>query len=225
MNRTAHESIEEVHRRRLEALELEGGKAEAQALEACLSRLREDRLKPEAYTAAAKCHRRLGQFKQAIEVLQQGIVHCEPSLHLYYQYIKRLEECNRTEEAIEAAGEAGRAFPHDVFINLQEALLLPLLYDTEEEVERYRRRYEEGLRRLSRELLLETKDARKRALAGFGRYANTLLGCQGRNDRDAQVQYGELLQRIMAANFPQWMGTLQMPPIPDDGTLRVGYVS
>lgn len=225
MKRVAHESIEEVHWRRLEAWELESRKAEAQELEACLTTLREDPRNPAAYTAAAKCHRQLGQFEQAIAVLQQGIAQCEPSVRLYGQYIKRLEECNRTEEAIGAAREAIRFFPDNFFMKLQEALLLPLLYDTEEEVERYRRRYEEGLCRLSRELSLETNDARKHTLAGTGRYVNVLLGYQGRNDRDAQVRYGELLHRIMAANFPQWTGTLQMPAIPRDGTIRVGYVS
>src|SRR5437879_4023580 len=71
MKPIAHETMEEVHRRRLEALELDSGKAEAEALEASLTALREDRLNPEAYIAAAKCHRKLGQFEQAIAVLQQ----------------------------------------------------------------------------------------------------------------------------------------------------------
>ncbi len=217
--------MEEIHRRRSEAFELERRKAESQTLEACLATLRNENPMPEAFIAAARCYRQLGQIEQAIAVLQEGIAVCEPSVQLYYQYIKRLADCNRTKEAIEVAQAAIRFFPDDFFLKLREALMLPLLYHTDEEVVSYRRKYEEGLSRLSRELSLDTVDARKKALAGIGRHANGLLGCQGFNDRDAQVRYGELLHRIMAANFPHWTRALQMPPIPGDGIIRVGYVS
>ena len=72
-------------------------------LDRCRSVVREDERNPEAYIALAKCHWRLRQSEEAIAVLRQGLDQCAPSTRLHEKYIKRLEMCNRTEEAIDAA--------------------------------------------------------------------------------------------------------------------------
>jgi predicted O-linked N-acetylglucosamine transferase (SPINDLY family) len=57
------------------------------------------------------------------------------------------------------------------------------------------------------------------------RYLNFYLGYQGRNDRDLQEQYGRYVHRIVAANYPEWVKPLDMPPVPSGGRIRVGYIS
>jgi protein O-GlcNAc transferase len=131
------------------------GRALARALEA----LQENPRDPNAYLQAARYHQALGQHEDATAVLKEGVARCVPSLDLYGDHIRSIEKCNRTREAI-AAAEATRVFPDDVFVKLKEALLLPMLYDTSEEVEFYRRRYTEGLRRLCAELPLDSPQAR-----------------------------------------------------------------
>ncbi len=110
-------------------------------------------------------------------------------------------------------------------MKLKEASLLPILYESTAEIDRCRRRFTEGLRGLSGELRLDTPDEKRSALSAIRNHANVQLGYQGRNDRDLQIQYGELVHRIMAANYPQWTVPVPMPPVPHDGALRVGYIS
>ena len=194
-------------------------------LDRCRSAVREDDRNPEAYIALAKCHWRLRQSEEAIAVLRQGLDQCAPSTRLHEKYIKRLEVCNRTEEAIDAAQDAIRMFPDDVLLKLREATLLPALYDTPSQLEHYRNRFGERLGRLSEELRLDAPAARQNALTAIGKDVFKYLGFQGRNDRELQVLYGGLVHRIMAANYPSWVQPLAMPPRAQDEKIRVAFVS
>ncbi len=67
---------------------------------------------------------------------------------------------------------------------------------------------------MSRELRLDTTEEKHRALFAVGSHVNVQLGYQARNDRDLQKRYGDFVHRIMAANFPQWVKPIAMPPAP-----------
>jgi predicted O-linked N-acetylglucosamine transferase (SPINDLY family) len=137
--------------------------------------------------------------------------------------INLLEECNQTQQAIVAAQEALRLFPKNLWFRLKEALLLPALYSTEEEIRTYRQRFTEGLARLVAEIVLDSPDSRTEALSAIAGHVNIGLGFQVQNDRDLQSRYGELVCRIMAANYPEFTQPLPMPS--RGGNLRIGYVS
>jgi protein O-GlcNAc transferase len=178
---------------------------------------------PHAYIAAARNCKQSGRLYEALDILSQGISRCDPSPPLYEYYIERLEKCNRTEEAIAAAREAALLFPHEVIFRVREALLLPVFYNTAEQVDRYRARFTEGLHRIIREISLDTPLDRQRALTAIGKNVNKYLPYQGHNDRDLHALYGNWVHRIMAANYPQWPPALPMPPI--EGKIRIGYLS
>ena len=178
----------------------------------------------QAWARAAEILRKLKRHEEAISIVKEGIAHTS-SLRLYHRYVSLLEECNRTEEAVAAAIKARALFPEDLLMRLKEALILPVLYDSPSEVERYRRRFTSGLARLCGEIDLDTPEHRRDALNALGGHTNFYLGYQGSNDRDLQVQYGELAHRIMAANYPQWAQPLAMPPVRDGELMRIGYVS
>jgi protein O-GlcNAc transferase len=218
-------SLQEIYGRQAEALNRATRQAWELSLAHCRDTLAKNRRDPDAYIATARCHKKLGEHETAMAVLQEGRKSCSPTLHLYQCIVRLLEECNRTQEAISAAHEAAVSFPDDVSMKLKEALLLPILYDTPDEVDHYRLRFEEGLQKVRREIPLDTPDAMKRAVSAIGTHSNVFLGYQGRNDRDLQVQYGELIHRIMAASYPDCVESVPMPETPDNGALRVGYIS
>jgi tetratricopeptide (TPR) repeat protein len=118
--------MEDVHRRRLEAAELGDLEEGARRLSAYLAAVREHHQDPEAYINLARFYRQLRRLEEALVWLKQGVARCAPSPRLYNQYIKRLEECNRTEEAIEAARMALWAFPDNFLLALREATILPV---------------------------------------------------------------------------------------------------
>jgi predicted O-linked N-acetylglucosamine transferase (SPINDLY family) len=180
---------------------------------------------PNGYIAAAQACKQLGRLRETLEILSQGVSLCAPSAPLYEYYIERLEKCNRTEEAIATARQAMILFPDELIFRLREALLLPILYDSQHQLDQYRQRYTEGLNKITREIPLSTATDWQRALVAIGKNANKYLGYQGHNDRKLQEQYGGWVHQIMAANFPLFAQSPPMPPLGARGQLRIGYVS
>ena len=189
--------------------------------------LQKDSRSAKAYIEVARCHAKLRQHGEVREILEQGFSRVPPenSYELHLWHIHWLDECNRTRDAIAAARQASELFPEKFALKVIEALSLPVIYDSAEEIDEYRARFTQGMRRLSQELSLETPEARKNALAAIARHSNFRLGYQAQNDRDLQVEYGRLHHRIMAANFPEWTKPISMPEILPGEKLRVGYVS
>jgi protein O-GlcNAc transferase len=219
------QSMPEIYRQQAEAVERENRTEWTRRLTEVSETLRENDRDPEAYIEIAWCHRKLGEHAKAIAVLQEGLSKCGLADSLCKSYVNLLEECNRTGEAIDFARQASLARPDNFLMKLKEALLLPVVYDTAEEVDFYRRRFAKGLERVRGELKLDTTEARRRAVSALRSHSNVLLGYQGRNDRELQVQYGDLVHQIMAASYPHWMQLAAMPPLPPGERLRVGYVS
>ena len=183
---------------------------------------------PTAYLHLAACYKDLNRYSELLSVLKEGVAQCSPSLKLYSAYIDGLRHCNRREEAVRIAHQGLLALPGEgdrAVMSIMQRLTLPLLYDTPEEAARYRWQFQAGLDAFSRETTLDTPAGRSAALQALGSMATYDLACQGLNDRELLHQYGHLLQRVMAASFPQWAGPAGMPPVRPDGKLRVGYVS
>jgi predicted O-linked N-acetylglucosamine transferase (SPINDLY family) len=167
-------------------------------------------------------HRRLGEYEEAAILLRRRVSE-SASRPIVEALVAVLERSNRTEEAIAEADRGLKLFPQDTRLRFARELLLPIVYDTETDIERYRRRFSEGLERLCRELPLDGENDKREALRALSSHRNVRLPYQNRNDRELQTRYGRLAQRIMAANRPQWTPSVSMPPV--DGCLRVGYLS
>jgi predicted O-linked N-acetylglucosamine transferase (SPINDLY family) len=219
------EPLPELFRRGMEASQQKNREHWKQALAKSLAALNGNPTAAATYLKIAYCHRKLTDFQAAIEILADGIRHCEFDLRLQVAYIQMLAQCNRTHEAISASRDALAHAPGEFVLKLKEAALLPMLYASREEVDAYRLRLAVGLSRLGGELKLNTLEEKRGALSAIAGHVNVQLGYQGRNDRELQIQYGEMLHRIMAASYPQWTIPVSMPPVESKGALRVGYVS
>lgn len=206
-----------------EAAEAGAWEARLAALNKAVDALRNLDRDRDAYLDAARCYEGLRDYESALKTLRRGVERCPPSARLYRRYIARLYQANRISEAIESAWEAILKFPSDFSFRLQHATLLPILYADSDEMERYRRRFAEGLREIAEDLRLDTAEARRSALQGLDRHHILTLAYQGQDDREVQTLYSEMVHRIAAANYPQWVQPMPMPP--DNGRLRVGYVS
>jgi protein O-GlcNAc transferase len=221
----SRQSVSEIFQRDLEATKRLSLQVRDGAVAKWRQALKTSRPDPITCLEAARCQRKLGEYRECIAILEQGLQYCAPSVPLYRWYINALQECNLTREAIASAQSAALLFPDNLSVKMVEALALPVLYDSEEELEHYRHRFTEGLHRLNDEVRLDTPESRHRALSAVGNHANTLLAYQGRNDRELQEGYGNFIHRIMAANYPKWARHLRMPTASTEGKLRVGYVS
>ncbi|MEO5337516.1 MAG: tetratricopeptide repeat protein [Magnetospirillum sp. WYHS-4] len=159
----------------------------------------------------------------AIPLLEEAASRDPASADVAYNLGAGLAEEGRTGEADRAFGRAVVLRPAFVKARWAKALALPILYDSEDEIEDWRCRYAAGLAELDQGLRLDSPSEIAEALEAIRERTNFALPYQGRNDRQLQMQYGALVHRIAAAAFPRHAEPLA--PRSRNGRLKVGFVS
>jgi len=178
----------------------------------------------ELYLKLGKCYEKLLQYQNAAEIYQAG-VKLYPTYNLYLKLILALNLAGNTQKAIEFATEAVGLFPSDMYLIFQKYLTLPYIYENAAEIDFYRQRFTAGLEKLSQTINLETPEAQKNALKAIGEHTNFSLAYQAKNDLKLQQKYGLIVQRIMAANYPQWREQKLSFSPQQNGKIRLGYIS
>lgn len=146
---------------------------------------------------------------------------CECLNNLVYA----LHDSGRTQSAIELAEKSSHLLVDDLTLKLKSSLLLPIIYESEAEIDFYRNRFAQALKEFIEQTSLDTPEARKSALIAIGEYTNFYLQYQGKNDLEFQKQYGQFVHQVMAANYPDWIKPLPMPPLCEGEKIRIGYLS
>lgn len=177
------------------------------------------------YIALADCYQSLNQYEETIKTYQEGIQLYPQASELYFFLALALRNFGRTQEAIAVATEASQLLPDTLALKLEKQYILPIIYESEEEIDFYRRRFFQGLENLIQQTPLDTPEARKSALIGVGSGTNFYLQYQGKNDLELQKQYGQFVHQVMVANYPQWAKPLPIPCLREGEKIRVGYVS
>jgi predicted O-linked N-acetylglucosamine transferase (SPINDLY family) len=173
----------------------------------------------------AECYRQLNLLDECFATLREGIQYHPNNGNLHFTLITNLRRAGCIQEAIDSANTASKCLPDDYTFTLLKHLIVPSFYNNPEEINFCRQGYIKGLQNLIKETSLTTLEARKSALAGIGRLTNFYLSYQAQNDIEFQRQYGNLLHEIMAANYPQWVGSLFMPALKFGDKIRIGYIS
>jgi protein O-GlcNAc transferase len=177
----------------------------------------------EIYSELSECFRQLRQHQAAIETLKIGIKIHPNSGKLHFYLITELLQQGKTEAAITQAEIASDTLPDDYTFQLMKHLIVPMIYPSYESIVYYRQRFKDELQALIQETILDSPERQKNALLGTSRWTNFYLAYQAHNVVESQCVYGNLIHQIMAANYPEWIKPLSMPPIQDK--IRVGYVS
>jgi protein O-GlcNAc transferase len=177
------------------------------------------------YLNLANCYERLEEYAAAIQVCQEAIDLYPAAASLYRNLVSALLASGRTSEAIATATQASSLFPEDSFFNPGQYLILPVIYQSVEEISFYRDRFETGIKQLIQQISLKTDEGKQKALTIIGQHTNFFLAYQGYNDLEIQKQYGEFVGKVMAANYPQWTKPLPLPPLSKTGKIRIGYIS
>lgn len=177
------------------------------------------------YKYVGECHQKLEQPAEALQVYEQGLAVYPQAKELYVDLIALLQNSGQTEKAIAVAERGLQHLPNDIQLQRSQQLMLPILYNSEAEIEVWRQRFSQGLERLIQQTQLDTPEARQTALLGMGYQTNFYLQYQGQEDRDLQVKYGQLIHQIVTANYPQWSNPIPMLEVGGDRKIRVGYVS
>jgi predicted O-linked N-acetylglucosamine transferase (SPINDLY family) len=178
----------------------------------------------EFYIGLAYCYISLNRPEEAIKVYRESLLLYPTEVKLYKRLVLVLQATGYNEEAQEVASEASLLLPDDLSLKLAKEMTLPVLYETQEEIDLYRRQFYQRLESLIQQTPLDTTEAINNALKGIGSHDNFYLQYQGYNDRELQTKYGQFVHRIMAAKYPQWVEPLPMPPLGQNGKIRIGYL-
>lgn len=177
------------------------------------------------YRCLGDCYQKLGQLKLAIQTYRAAIEHCPEVKDFYQSLISLLRQTGQTQAVIQVAAIASEKFPDTILFQRDRWLTLPVLYQFPDEVLKYRQHFEAGLKNLAGSICLNTPEAQQQALKALGYQTNFYLHYQGQNDRELQYQYGQLLHQTLQSLLPQWVQLRTMPPVLENGKIRIGYIS
>ena len=176
------------------------------------------------YFRLSDCYQYLNRYEEAIKVCREAILIYPTEVGLYNRLVSLLQGFGCTQKAIEVASQASLVLPDDLSLRLAKCLTLPILYETQEEINFYRSRFSQGLEEVIQLTTLDTLQAKDSALIGIGRHTNFYLQYQCKNDVELQKKYGQFVHRIMKAKYPEWTEDLPMPSLSKSGKIRVGYI-
>ncbi|MGI0480594.1 hypothetical protein ACN4EE_07365 [Geminocystis sp. CENA526] len=143
------------------------------------------------------------RFEELFLTLKQGIKKFPHEQNLYLAMFQFLKNNGRVKESIEFAEKGLELNPNNIIYQLENAKILPILYETETEIESYRHRFIEHLENLSKNLSLSNDIERKNALMAINLSTNFYLQYQGKNDLNIQKLYSQLVQKIVNINYSQ----------------------
>jgi protein O-GlcNAc transferase len=202
----------------------------------CLGRYREAILQYDKYLPStakdinfyfnfSESWRRLMRPDKAVDLLRQGI-ECYPrSARLHIMLIRNLRDCGYINEALSQSELSLKILPDSLPLQITHSLLLPILYQNREEIDLYRQRFIRGLQQINSYELQDYRDPFLLNLDGLELQTNFYLHYQGFNDVNLQIQYGNILYKVISTKYPQWSNKLSMPSLIKGGKIRVGYIS
>jgi predicted O-linked N-acetylglucosamine transferase (SPINDLY family) len=177
------------------------------------------------YLDLADCYKKLEDYEAAFNIYREGINLYPNADWLYLNLALAWQDYGNTEKAIAVLIQALQVLPDNFNLKLYQQLMLPIIYETTEEIKYYRQRFTQGLEVLVQQTSLETPEAIDAASLAISSRTNFYLQYQGKNDINIQRQYGEFVHRVMAASYPQWAKALPRLPFKENEKIRIGYVS
>ncbi|WP_017293779.1 O-linked N-acetylglucosamine transferase, SPINDLY family protein [Geminocystis herdmanii] len=168
-----------------------------------------------------------GIMEKAIEVYRREINDHPDYTFGYVNLLAALHKSGNITEAINTANLAQEKFSDDLLWKIRNYLILPLVYQNEEEIMIFRQRFIDGLQKIVDEvenLDLKNQEVRKKALLTFKNNVNFELAYQKFNHKELQQKYGNLIYKVVSANYPDYVQPKEKKPV-KSRKIKVGYVS
>ncbi len=179
----------------------------------------------ELYWNLSESLRNLNRIEEAIAILEEGIRYYPTAGQLHFELIKICQQNGRTKQAISNAEIAADLLPNEYVFKLLKHLTLPIVYNTSDEIQFYRERFVRELDKLIQQTSLKALENKINAFRGFSSFTNFYLAYQAHNVVESQSKYANLVHQVMVANYSQWVQPQSMPPLLENGKIRVGYIS
>ena len=173
------------------------------------------------------CAFKQGEFEETIKLCKQGISIDAETQDFYLYLLRSLHSLGKNKEILEEVESALHilANKNNLLIQMESFQLLPSIYQNIEEIEFYREYFAQRLDLFAQSISLETEKDCKNLLLAISRSTNFYLSYQGKKNLDLQKQHGQILHKIMTANYPQYSQNLSLTALRPGEKIRVGYIS
>lgn len=166
-----------------------------------------------------------GRLDDAEACYRKAIELSPTFVEAYYNLGTLLREQNRIEEAASVYDRVIEFSPDNIRALWERCLSeLPIIYQDEQSLRDARNRYSSRLQELHSVVSGLAPDVLA-AVGIAGLEQPFYLPYQGFNDCELQKIYGEIICKIMASRYPQFVTPPEMPTLSPGETLRVGFVS
>lgn len=189
----------------------------------------------EAYIAAgdlAQAHnffahslKRAGDPEAAIEEFRAAFALTAGTMSDYFALSECYQLCGQLDAAIDCLHTAANLEPEDPLLRIFPQTVLPLLYQNVHELASYYQQFEQGLKTIQHHVDLAETQHETVSLTSILMLGTFYLAYQPVNVRELLSIDGQLLQRVMRESYPNWLAPLAMPPIPETGKIRIGYLA
>ena len=145
---------------------------------------------------------------------------------VYYNIGNILREEGKQDEAIAAYEKSLECKPDFLKASWARCMAqLPIVYKDTQEIQVYRKRYNEELIKLRDTISLRSPRDIDNATDAVGSLQPFYLGYQGFNDRELQQVYGDIVCNIMSKRYPQFTEQLNTARYSPLEPIRIGVVS
>jgi protein O-GlcNAc transferase len=175
------------------------------------------------WEAAGSAARLAQDADAAVGFLQRAASLAPNDAGTWFELGLALDACGDDAGAADALAKARGIAPRWERLRWAEALLLPAMAESEGDAERALGRFDRGLERLARELVLDTPAARESALEAAAATLPFHLHYLPGDHTQRQCRFADLVARAARAALPQ-LATPHAPRAPRE-RIRVGFVS
>ena len=132
---------------------------------------------------------------------------------------------DQTNNAIDLAEKGLQVYPNNLLLKRLNQVILPILYQDEEEISFYRQRFSGLLEDLINETKLETVEQQEEAFNSLQNFTNFYFNYQGQDDLLIQKQYANYTYQIMSKLYPHWCQSRTFSSDIKNRKIRLGFIS
>jgi protein O-GlcNAc transferase len=165
------------------------------------------------------------QYEEAIEVLKPLLGKNFQTERIYWILFECYKKSGRNLELSEFVERATQILPQNLVREIKSQLALPIQYNHKHEIDFYRERFTQGLRKMISEVALTSEEGQNQALDILEGHTNFFLAYQECDDLALQVEYGAFIHQVMKQYAPHWTQPLAIRKLEGSRRIRVGYIS
>ena len=148
--------------------------------------------------------KKLGEFQKAVSCYEKA-VQINPNFVDAHNNLGAVYfELGEHQRAISCYKKVIQIEPNNLTSHWLSMNTFPIIYENLKEIDRYRKRFEDGTKKINHLLDTQSQYTKKQIVDAMKSSTNFYLSYQGRNDINLQQKYANLIERLTEKIYPQF---------------------